>query len=186
MSEWQRQEYSPLSGRVLLLNGVLVIFLSKDVHFTPFNFTDQTSKLLDWSVSSPEHEYTIQLRQYRYAKGDASLPTFPANAWHAPGWVSPTFHPAFNSQLFPIQSDLYHLFAATHKVTLIRPRSEIERISASVLAGVAVPFSILSSEDHGDFSLVFLSPSDLCLRSQAQKLKPHLPLFCHTGYRHLY
>lgn len=129
-------------------------FPSKAVYFTPFNSTGQTFKLLDWSVSSPEHDYTMPLKQYRYTKGDASLPTSPANAWYAPGWVAPTFRPIFNSHLLPVQPDLYRLFAATHKVTLIRPRSKVKRVSASVLACVAAPFSILSSEEHGDFSLV--------------------------------
>lgn len=81
-------------------------FLSKAAYFTPFNTTAQTFKLLDWSVSSPEHDYTMQLKQYRFTKGDASLPTSPANAWFAPGWASPTFPPIFNSHLLPVQPDL--------------------------------------------------------------------------------
>lgn len=32
-------------------------FLSKAAYFTPFSPTAQTFKLLDWSVSSPEHDY---------------------------------------------------------------------------------------------------------------------------------
>lgn len=34
-------------------------FLSKPVHLTPFNFTDQTFKFLDQSASSPEHDYAM-------------------------------------------------------------------------------------------------------------------------------
>lgn len=63
---------------------------------------------------SPEYDYTMQLKQYRYTKGDASLPISPANAWYARGWVSPTFRPIFNSHLLLVQPDLYRLFAATY------------------------------------------------------------------------
>lgn len=128
-------------------------FLSKAVYFTPFNPTAQTFKLLDWSVSSPEHDYTMQLKQYRFTMGEASLPTSPANAWFAPGWASPTFPPIFNSHLLPVQPDLYRLFAATHKVILIRPYSEVKRVSSSVFACVAAPFPFFPLKSMAIFPL---------------------------------
>nr|XP_045012935.1 endogenous retrovirus group K member 25 Env polyprotein-like [Jaculus jaculus] len=126
-------------------------FPTKTIKYSLFN---SSLSLLDWSVSSPDHDYTQTLKQAKYIRGDNTMPTVKASAWYGPGWVAPSFRPQMlGKKDFPVQLDLFRLFAATRKVTIIRPRGTVIQTSAPVTACVAAPFSIIHPGMEGHFYL---------------------------------